>query len=68
MSNQYSFISKYEPWPCVPPCAPVCGAADSLHPLVALPVAAIRFNTELRPGPSKQCHIIPATWTLGYGV
>ena len=39
--------------PCVPPCAPVCGAAGSLHPLVTLPVAIIRLNTELRPGPSK---------------
>ena len=27
---------------------------DSLHPLVTLPVAITRLNTELRPGPSKQ--------------
>ena len=32
----------------------VCGAGDSLHPLVTLPVAITRLNTELRPGPSKQ--------------
>ena len=35
-------------------CAPVCGAGDSLYPLVTLPVAITRLNTELRPGPSKQ--------------
>ena len=40
--------------PCVPLCAPVCGAAGSLHPLVTLPVAITRLNPELRPGPSKQ--------------
>ena len=40
--------------PCVPPCAPVCGAGNSLYPLVTLPVAITRLNTELRPGPSKQ--------------
>ena len=33
---------------------PVCGAGDSLYPLVTLPAATIRLNTELRPGPSKQ--------------
>ena len=32
---------------------PVCGAGDSLHPLVTLP-ATIRLNPELRPAPSKQ--------------
>ena len=32
---------------------PVCGAGDSLHPLVTLPAATIRLNPELRPGPSK---------------
>ena len=49
--SQYvkGFVSKYEPRPRVPLCAPVCGAAGSLHPLVAI----IRLNTELRPGPSK---------------
>ena len=36
------------------PCVPVCGAGDSLHPLATLPVATIRLNPELRPGPSKQ--------------
>ena len=42
--------------PCVPPCAPVCpvcGAAGSMYPLITLPVAIIRLNTELRPSPSK---------------
>ena len=36
---------------------PVCGEADSLHPLVTLPVSTIQFiqlNTELRSVPSKQ--------------
>ena len=33
---------------------PVCGAGDSLHPLVTLPAAITRLNPELRPGPSKQ--------------
>ena len=32
----------------------MCGAGDSLHPLVTLPAATIRLNPELRPGPSKQ--------------
>ena len=32
----------------------MCGAGDSLHPLATLPVATIRLNPELRPGPSKQ--------------
>ena len=33
---------------------PVCGAGDSLHPLVTLPAATIRLNTELWSVPSKQ--------------
>ena len=33
---------------------PVCGAGDSLYPLVTLPAATIRLNTELRSVPSKQ--------------
>ena len=32
----------------------MCGAGDSLHPLVTLPAATIRLNPELRPDPSKQ--------------
>ena len=32
----------------------MCGAGDSVYPLVTLPVATIRLNPELRPGPSKQ--------------
>ena len=38
----------------MPPCAPVCGAGNSLYPLVTLPVAITWLNPELRPGPSKQ--------------
>ena len=33
---------------------PVCGAGDSLHPLVTLPVPITRLNTELWSVPSKQ--------------
>ena len=38
-------------------CAPVCPRVRpgySLYPLVTLPVAITRLNTELRSGPSKQ--------------